>query len=180
MGNHLAVYNRKIFAVDYVQMMLDGSKTVDIKLANRRIAPYGYIKPGDFMYIKESSGPVVGRVMIPQVHYYELEPGSPELLDILLVIQERVGLRDEEHAHRMFENNSYRKYATVFELADPIELPNPVRIEKNNMFTWVPDYHVPLELRMAFGIGDEVYGEFDEPTDEEGSASDNNNQFKLR
>lgn len=150
MGNHLAVYNRKIHAVDYVQMILDGEKTVDIKLANRQVAPYRKISPGDFMYIKESSGPVVGRVTIPHVKYYELKSGSSDLLDILLEIQERVGLRDKEHAYRMFENNSYRKYATVFELTNPIELSNPVRIEKANMSTWVPNYQLPFELKFAF------------------------------
>jgi len=153
MANHLAVYNRKIFAVDYVKMMLDGQKTVDIKLANRRSATYGKLQPGDCVYIKESSGPVVGRVTIPHVKYYALQTGSSQLLDILLEIQERVGLKDEEHARRMFEQNNYRKYATVFELADPI------RIEKNNMLTWVSNYQLPFELKLAFGIDDEFIKE---------------------
>ena len=156
MANHLGVYNRKAFSIDYVAMMLEGAKTVDIKLSTRRIAPWQKITLGDYLYIKASSGPVVGRCLIPEVSYFELRPGSMELLDVLIDIHDRVGLRDEEHAQRMFEQKMHMKYATVFELDEPEELQLPVDIEKSDRRTWIADYHLPTELRMAFGISDEL------------------------
>jgi len=154
MANHLAVYNRTIFHTDYIQMMLSGDKSTEIKLGYRRVAPFGKLTAGDYMYIKEASGPVVGRVLIPEVKDYVLDPGSPELLEILPRIQETVGLRDAEHAHAMFEKNQYKRYATVFSLAKPEQLEHPVRIYKNNMSTWIANYELPVELQFAFGISD--------------------------
>ena len=156
MANHLAVYNRKIFRVDYIAMMLEGVKTVDIKLSTRRIPPWQRINFGDWLYLKESSGPVVGRCLIPNVTYYELEPGSTQLLEILLDIQDQVGLMDEKHAHKMFEEKMHMKYASVFTLAEPEVLEQPIHIEKSDRMTWVADYNLPMELRMAFGVTDEL------------------------
>lgn len=152
--NHLAIYNKKKNR-DYINMIFDGTKTVDIKLSYKRIAPYNKVTPGDIMYIKESSGPVVGRVKIISAKSYEIED-TLELLDLLLSIQPRVGLRDEAHAREMFEKVQDKKYVTVMELAEPEKLPKGIRIEKFDRRVWIADYKLPIDLALAFGLEPEM------------------------
>lgn len=175
MNNHLAVYSRNR-SKDYIQMMFDGIKTVDIKLSNRRVAPFNAVSPGDMLYIKESSGPVVGRIQIPKVSYFEIKDPM-QILDLLMEIREPVGLDDEEHATRMFEKVQDKKYVTIFELAQPEPLLHPIRVEKFDRRVWVANYSLPLELRLAYGIDlhNEVTSEIQEVVeDEDPDISDEN------
>ncbi len=149
--NHLAVYSRKRGNKDYIEMMFSAEKTIDIKLSDRRIPPYNAINVGDMLYIKESSGPVVGRILIPKVTYHEISDPM-EILDILLAIQHRVGLDDEDHARRMFERVAGKRYVTLFELAEPEALQAPVFIEKHDRRVWVANYTLPIDLRLAFKL----------------------------
>jgi len=135
--------------------MLNGAKTVDIKLSTRKIAPYNRIKSGDIMYIKESSGPIVGRVKMPWVDYYEISD-QDEILKILLDIQDSVGLDDEAHALRMFERVRHKRYVTVFGLADPEKLGRPIKIAKSDRRVWVPGFVVNDELAFAFACAEKT------------------------
>lgn len=157
-SRHLGVYSRDR-GRDYISLMLSGNKTVDIKLYTKRIPPWQLISAGDIMYIKETSGPVVGRVLIPKVSYYEIT--NPEqTLGILLSIWREVGLDSEEHALNMYEKVWDRRYVTVFHLAEPVTLQKPVSIEKRDRRVWVPYYRPPLEVLLSFGENPEsVYRE---------------------
>jgi|GEM_PF-3405849 len=132
-------------------MMFSGEKTIDIKLSDRRIPPYNAINDGDMLYVKESSGPVVGRILIPKVTYHVIT-NPMQILDILLTIQDSVGLDNEEHAKRMFERVAGKRYVTLFELAEPEALERPIRIEKYDRRVWVANYNLPINLRLAYGL----------------------------
>ncbi len=149
MVNHLAVYRRDR-GKDYIDLMLKGIKPLDIKLSTRRIAPYNYVSAGDSMYIKESSGPVVGRLKIPWVEYHEIKDPD-EILYILLDIWKPVGLDSKDHAVSMYEKVAHKKYVTIFGLSDPIILDKPVRIEKSDRRVWVPNFSPGIDLKLAFG-----------------------------
>lgn len=158
--NHLGIYSRKRGNKDYINMMFNGEKTIDIKLSDRRIAPYNAIKDGDMLYVKESGGPVVGRILIPKVTYHEIS-NPMQILDILLTIQDRVGLDDEEHARRMFERVSGKRYITLFELTEPEALARPIRIEKYDRRVWIANYNLPIDLKLAYGLDPMFTGEMD-------------------
>lgn len=182
--NHLGIYSRKRGNKDYIQMMFSGEKTIDIKLSDRRIPPYNAINDGDMLYVKESSGPVVGRILIPKVTYHEISDPM-QILDILLTIQDRVGLDNEEHAQRMFERVSGKRYVTLFELAEPEALERPIRIEKYDRRVWVANYNLPIDLRLAYGldpmITDEIGMEVVSEDDDEPNEGENTTGFgKLR
>lgn len=69
---HVAIVHRK-----YVDAILNGSKTIEARLARVRCAPYEKIKPGDQIYIKQSSGPFRARANVAKVQYYdELTPSK--------------------------------------------------------------------------------------------------------
>jgi len=158
--NHLVVYKRKGLRRDYVQLMLDGEKTLDIKFSNRRVPPFNTLNKGDHMYIKESSGPVVGRCSISNFKYFDFQKDG-DMLALLMEHGERIGIESEEEAIRLFEKRNGYRYMTLFELEEPIALPHPIRVEKHDMRVWVANYQLPLELRLAFGLeGDEIGREF--------------------
>lgn len=52
-GVHLAVLRRR-----YLDAALAGDKAVEARLSRNRGAPYGRVRPGDTIYLKQSSGPV--------------------------------------------------------------------------------------------------------------------------
>ncbi len=50
---HLAVMSGP-----YLDYVLDGRKTIESRLTKNRTAPYGVVRPSDFILFKQSSGPV--------------------------------------------------------------------------------------------------------------------------
>jgi len=150
--NQLAVYNTKIFSKNYIEMMLNGEKTIDIKLSTQKIAPYEKLHKNDWIYLKESGGPVVGRVQVAEVENIDLEMKEPQhLFNILSKIIKEVGLKDESHAKNMYEKKKHCRYVCLFKLKNPQRIQNSVKIYKNDRRVWVPDYKLPLELEVLFG-----------------------------
>src|SRR5256885_16153419 len=49
-----------IFVEPYLSYLLDGRKTVDSRFSVRRTAPYGQVRAGDIVLVKQSGGPAVG------------------------------------------------------------------------------------------------------------------------
>ena len=64
--NHVAIVHR-----EYVEAILDGSKTIEARLARVRCAPYEKIKTGDRIYIKQSSGPYRARARVEKVRFFD-------------------------------------------------------------------------------------------------------------
>jgi len=122
---------------------------MDIKLATRRIAPYKRLKVGDHVYIKESGGPVMGRVTVTECDDYEFRD-SYDLRNLLVDVWEPIGLDSKEHAIRMWQKKSHMKYATVFWFDDAVKLENPIKIIKHDRRVWISDYVLPPQLRMTF------------------------------
>jgi len=149
-------------------MMFSGEKTVDIKLSDRKIPPYNKIRNGDMLYIKESSGPVIGRILIPKVTYYEIFDPM-QILGILLTIQDQVGLDDKEHVTRMFERVAGKRYVTLFELSEPEPLEIPIYIEKYDRRVWIANYHLPIDLKLAYGLDPTISDESGMEFSSEGS-----------
>ncbi|MBI2357110.1 hypothetical protein HYV12_03625 [Candidatus Dojkabacteria bacterium] len=147
MSYQLGIY-RKDRGRDYIGLMINGKKTVDIKLSTRRLPPFHKMKAGDTFLIKESSGPIVGVGKIEWVEYYEIEVGKEDLLEILLDIWEQVGLESEDHAVRMFQKTRHNRYITVFGLEKVVKLPNPVWIEKRDRRSWISDYKPSLDFNL--------------------------------
>jgi len=53
MTTHLAVLHR-----EYLDSIIAGRKTIEMRLTRTRRAPYGRIRSGDTIYFKQSSGPI--------------------------------------------------------------------------------------------------------------------------
>lgn len=131
--------------------MMDGTKTLDIKWSYNRIAPYNKLNKGDYIYIKETSGPVVGRLNVTEVKFMEIFHPD-QILDIFLNVMDEIGLDDEEHAKRVTKRMSGKRYATLFKFSNPEPLRYPIRIEKHDRRVWIADYKLPIELKLAYNL----------------------------
>lgn len=63
---HLAVLKKA-----YVQEVLSGDKTVELRLMRTRRLPFGRISAGDEIFIKESCGPVAAKSVVGRVLEFE-------------------------------------------------------------------------------------------------------------
>ena len=53
MQNHLAILHRT-----HLDLILSGAKTIECRLSRMGSIPYGFVQPGDLLWMKESAGPV--------------------------------------------------------------------------------------------------------------------------
>lgn len=65
-----------ILVKPYLQMLLDGLKTIESRFSINRRAPYGCVHAGDVVLLKRSGGPIVGIGHVTTTWYYRLKPGS--------------------------------------------------------------------------------------------------------
>lgn len=68
---HLAV-----FVEPYLQLVLEGKKSVESRFSANRCAPYGAVRKRDVVLLKRSGGPVVGICRLGEVWFYDLDPST--------------------------------------------------------------------------------------------------------
>ena len=124
-GLHLAV-----FAEPYLSLALSGSKTIDLRLARIRCAPYGQVHEGDIILLKETAGPVRGLSLARRVWCYDLNSGD------LGRIRERFGTEICADG-TYWALRSVMKYATLIELAFTVGIP-ATNCNKRDRRGWVP------------------------------------------
>ncbi|MBO6739221.1 MAG: hypothetical protein JJ916_05110 [Phycisphaerales bacterium] len=62
---HLMIVHPK-----YASLIMTGQKLVEARLSTDRRAPYNRVNPGDIIYIKPSSQPVIGKARVHRVDQY--------------------------------------------------------------------------------------------------------------
>jgi len=147
--NHLAIYNTKAYGDDYIALMLQGSKTIDSKFSYRKTAPYQRLQPGDVIYLKESSGPIRGRVFVTQVVHDVLETPD-EVLSYLAPQYKALGIKNEAHLMKVWEAQAEKRYVCQWHMDNPQVLHEPANIIKRDMRSWVVDYDLPEHVVLAF------------------------------
>jgi hypothetical protein len=146
---HLAIYNSKTFKKDYIKMMLEKIKTADIKISERRTIPYNHLTVGDYIFLKESGGPVRGCIKVRSVNNLFIE--NPEdLLNLLMTSWKKLGVEDETKVLPWYEKVVGKKYVTIFDLEEPFTLANPIFIHKRDRRSWVSNYILSSEEMEAF------------------------------
>lgn len=66
MARHVAILLRR-----YIDLILQGSKTIESRLTRTACAPYRRIQPGDVIYFKQSSGPYRAIAVAGEVLFHE-------------------------------------------------------------------------------------------------------------
>ncbi len=129
MQHHLA-----IFTQPWLDLILDGRKTIDSRLSKVRCAPHGKISAGDVVYMKESGGFVKGQFIASKVDTYENL--TPEILrNINAQYRQEIfvdlgfqGLRDKW---------SDSKYATLIHVSNVITYQKPFPYPRKGRTAWI-------------------------------------------
>lgn len=123
-GIHLA-----IFTEPFLSMVLSGEKTIESRFSRNRCAPYGEIRGGDIILLKEAAGPICGLALARRSWCYDL---STEPIDrIRLRFGAGIGATDDFWAAREDAH-----YATLIELDAPTAI-GLVNCDKRDRRGWV-------------------------------------------
>lgn len=144
---HLAIYSKKRNA-EYIDMLLDGQVLTDIKWMYNKVAPYKRLNIDDVIFIKESSGPVVGKVEVAGFEYIDVFHPD-QIRDIMLENFDDMAFKDEEQLNRYAAKKAHKRYGTLIRFKNPVRLKKPIRIEKLDRRVWIADYKLPIDLQLT-------------------------------
>jgi predicted RNA-binding Zn-ribbon protein involved in translation (DUF1610 family) len=138
-GVHLAILIEPFFS-----RLVDGTKTIESRWGNTRIAPHGgCVHLGDSVFIKRSGGaPVWGYFEAGKI--YEYRDITPSFIDVL---RETFGamLGLDEPSDAFWSERSCKKFATFIEVRNVRQLELPLKLSKKDRRGWVT-------LRMRQGV----------------------------
>jgi hypothetical protein len=129
--------------------MLSGNKKMGLKFSARRTTPYQKLASGDVIYLKESSGPVRGRVRVGKVTNIEIT--DPEqVMQFLSEHTDEIGINSEGQLMNIYRQNAARRYLCYWEITTHEILQYPVHIHKNDRRAWVAEYEPSEEIIVGF------------------------------
>ena len=142
MQHHLA-----ILLPHWIELILDGSKTIGSWFTKIRCAPYGKVNKGDMVYMKESGGLVKGMFTVFEVQTFN-SITSVEVLDIYANYGQQIfGMHHfSEKWDEFYKSGSLAKalkdwdqsnYATLIHIAKPIAFGKPFPFPKRDQRSWV-------------------------------------------
>lgn len=119
-----------IFVEPYLQYILDGQKIVESRFSVHRHPPFGAVKEGDVLLLKEAGGPVVGVSQVGTVWEYELNPESFSELRSEFA----AALCAQDPA--FWEDRAAASFATLMRL-EKVRTIQPIAVEKRDRRGWV-------------------------------------------
>ena len=126
MSDHLAILKRA-----YLELILAGEKTIECRLRRTSKPPFGVLKKGQRIYLKESSGAVRGVARAGKIIFRRIN-GREDLAIIRQEYGEGIMAKDA-----FWESNCGAEYCTLIFLEGVRVLRKPFRISKNDMRGWV-------------------------------------------
>ena len=147
--NHLVIYNKNLFAKDYIAQILNGNKTFGSKFTTRKTPPYQNLKDGDYLYLKESSGPVRGRIRVSDVVHKELLDPE-EIMDFLVEHFHDIGIHSERRLMDIWARNANKRYLCYWTINSPETARQPVSIYKRDRRSWVSNYEPSENVKAVF------------------------------
>ena len=120
-----------IFVGNAIERILSGRQTIEVRFTVDRILPYEKIKKGDEIYLKQSGGLVLGKVIVDNVLFYENLDG------------ELIGKLRKEYNQDLCADDSFcqskvnSRYATIIFLKNPQRFLTPLRIGKRDRRSWI-------------------------------------------
>lgn len=125
MNSHLVILKKP-----YLELILSGEKTVELRLTRARRPVCGRVSPGDRLALKASAGPVCGRAAVEDVAYYsDLTP--ERIAGIRRDFGNWIGGDDT-----IWESMMDCRSGLLVWLTDVRRI-QPIRIHKKDMRAWV-------------------------------------------
>ncbi|MBR9689701.1 MAG: hypothetical protein GOV01_02300 [Candidatus Altiarchaeota archaeon] len=124
MAKHIAVFHK-----EFLELILSGEKTVDSRFSKLKSLPFGRIKQGDEILMKESGGPIRGITYAKQVKFFDnLTPSK-----IKQIFEKNPKIKATEE---FFEAKKNSNYATLIFLENTKAV-TPYKIEKKDRRAWI-------------------------------------------
>lgn len=125
---HLAIFNPP-----FLDLILEGRKTLEGRFSKVRCAPFGVVEKGDVVLMKESGGPVRGSFVVAHVESFEnLASEKFEELEM------RYGTALCADADPQYwERRRACPYATLLQVAQPHRFERPFPFPKKDRRGWV-------------------------------------------
>lgn len=147
--NHLVIYNKKLFGYDYIAAMLHGEKKLGCKFRKNKTVPFQKLRNGDYLYLKESSGPIRGRVRVTDVQNKELTDPE-EIMDFLVAHSQEIGITSDEQLMEIWKLNADKRYLCSWTMEAPKSIEPSVSIQKHDRRAWITNYEPTEEVLAAF------------------------------
>lgn len=127
-GQHLAIFNPP-----FLDLILEGKKTIEARFSKVRCAPYGVVHEGDTVLMKESGGLVRGSFVVAKVETFEIfnEKKLKELEE--RYSESLCSSADPEY----WQRRHVSRYATLMRVAEPTRFELPFPFSKKDRRGWV-------------------------------------------
>lgn len=122
---HIAILRQPFYG-----MVLNGTKTIESRWGMNKCAPFGKIKVGDVIYIKQTGKPVTAKAVAKEVNFYTLTPKLVE--EIRIKYGKLIGTDKFED----WETTLNKKYCTLIWL-DKVEKIPPMQVPRSNGAGWI-------------------------------------------
>jgi hypothetical protein len=125
-----------IFVQPYIGYILTGKKTIESRLSKNKCSPYGKVRHGDIILLKQSGGPVIGLCEVSEAWYYKLDPMTWSKL--MIDFFDEINVKDES----FWVERQAASYATLLRISHPESI-QPLSVSKKDKRGWVVmDKHV--------------------------------------
>ena len=148
----MITYHLAILSPGWIELIFDGSKTIESRFTKVRCAPFGKVNEGDVVYLKESGGLVKGMFTVARVETFEnLTDG--QICDLFYKeYREQIFSEMSTYMQRPPEKWLTAKHATLIHISDPIAFDDPLPFPKRDPRAWVvldQPLHTDLSVNTA-------------------------------
>jgi hypothetical protein len=119
-----------IFVPPYLEYVLCGKKTVESRFSSVRCPPFGRVREGDVILLKQTGGPVVGLATAARIWSYTLDPDSWS--EIRRDFTDALCAQDPD----FWRTRNKAAYATLVRLQNVRKIP-PFGFQKRDRRGWV-------------------------------------------
>ena len=132
MKHHLA-----ILTPGWIELILDGSKTIESRFTKVRCVPFRKVDTGDIVYMKESGGLVKGQFTVAKVETFE-NLTHAQICDLFYKeYREQIFSSLSASMQRPPEKWLTAKHATLIHVADPIAFDKPFSFTQRGRSAWI-------------------------------------------
>ena len=122
-----------IFSPPFLDLILEGRKTIEGRFSRVRCAPFNSIYEGDTVLMKESGGPIRGSFLVARVETFD-NLNSEKLMDLEIIYGARLCAEVDP---QYWQKRSDTRYATLLHVSKIRRFDQPFSFPKKDRRGWV-------------------------------------------
>ena len=142
-------YHLCIFPPGWIELILEGDKTIESRFSKVKCAPFRKVHEGDVVFMKESGGFVKGQFTVAKVQTFQ-DMTTWQTTDIFQRYRNEIFVSYSPRYPSLPEKWLESKYATLIHIADPVAFHTPFAFPKRDRRAWVVLEH-PLHTCQECG-----------------------------